>query len=135
MNYREFEKQMKALGYQIIKGRGISFVDDKKVKVKGSEVGFSLAKIEKVLELKRQLGQEKQNSQQRQQEQNLQYLRSPEHQDRSHDETEMVELIERQISKLINELIKPEYRTDGVNIELIRKSKKKKRRRHRQMSR
>jgi hypothetical protein len=53
--YTGFEQQMKALGYKIIKGRGICFIDDKKVKIKGSEVGFSLAKIEKVLSLKEQL--------------------------------------------------------------------------------
>ncbi|SKA06605.1 Relaxase/Mobilisation nuclease domain-containing protein [Chitinophaga eiseniae] len=54
-NYSEFEQRMQALGYKLIKGRGISFIDDKKVKVKGSEVGFSLAKIERVLTLKQEL--------------------------------------------------------------------------------
>ena len=48
-NYAGFEKEVKALGYQVIKARGISFIDDKKVKIKGSEVGFSLATIEKIL--------------------------------------------------------------------------------------
>ncbi len=51
-NYPEFEQQIKSLGYKIIKGRGISFIDDKKVKIKGSEVGFSLATLEKVFALK-----------------------------------------------------------------------------------
>ena len=54
-HYDEFERQLEALGYKIIKGRGISFIDDKKVKIKGSEVGFSLATIEKVLHLKNEL--------------------------------------------------------------------------------
>jgi len=53
--FSEFQKKMEDLGYQVIKGRGISFIDDKKVKVKGSEVGFSLAKIEKILALKQEL--------------------------------------------------------------------------------
>lgn len=48
-NYTAFEQQMQRLGYQVIKGRGIAFVDEKKVRIKGSEVGFSLAKIEKLL--------------------------------------------------------------------------------------
>lgn len=52
-SYQTFEQKMKALGYRVIKGRGISFIDDKKVKIKGSEVGFSLAKIERILELSR----------------------------------------------------------------------------------
>src|SRR6185437_5942644 len=53
--FPEFQKRMEGLGYQVIKGRGISFIDDKKVKIKGSEVGFSLAKIEKILTLKQEL--------------------------------------------------------------------------------
>jgi hypothetical protein len=34
---------------QVIKSRGVSFIDDKKMKVKGSEVGYSLSTIEKIL--------------------------------------------------------------------------------------
>lgn len=51
-NFGQFEQKMKLLGYDIIKGRGIAFVDKKKVKIKGSEVGFSLMKIEKILVMK-----------------------------------------------------------------------------------
>ena len=51
-NYAEFEQRMKAKGYQIIKGRGISFIDSKKVKVKGSEVNYSLQIIERILQKK-----------------------------------------------------------------------------------
>ena len=51
-NYAEFEQKMKAKGYQVIKGRGISFIDSKKVKVKGSEVNFSLQIIERMLQKK-----------------------------------------------------------------------------------
>ncbi len=51
-DYPSFEKQMTALGYQVFKQRGIYFIDDKKVRIKGSEVGYSLAKIEKALVLK-----------------------------------------------------------------------------------
>lgn len=50
-NYGEFEALMKQKSYQIIKGRGIAFIDSKGVYVKGSELGFSLAKIEKILQL------------------------------------------------------------------------------------
>ncbi|MBU0696868.1 MAG: relaxase/mobilization nuclease domain-containing protein [Bacteroidetes bacterium] len=134
-SYPSFEKQLQSLGYQIIKGRGISFIDNKKVKVKGSDLGFSLSKIEKVLELKRQLRQEKQKSQQRQPEQKIQYLQPSKHQHETHDEMEMIEVLERQISKLLNELIRPEYGTDGVNTELIRESKRKKNKSYRKMSR
>jgi hypothetical protein len=50
-----FENRMQALGYTLIKGRGISFIDNKKVKTKGSEVGFSLAKIEQALSMRSQM--------------------------------------------------------------------------------
>lgn len=50
-SYSEFENAIKNKGYEIIKARGISFLDYEKVKVKGSELGYSLQKIEKLLAL------------------------------------------------------------------------------------
>jgi len=49
--YPEFEKKMQAKGYQVDKGRGIAFEDDKKVRTKGSEVGYSWQKIEGILQI------------------------------------------------------------------------------------
>jgi hypothetical protein len=48
-NLHQFEVAMNKRGYKIIKGRGISFTDEKKVTVKGSELNYSLATIEKIL--------------------------------------------------------------------------------------
>ncbi len=48
-NFNQFEQRMKEKRYQIIKGRGISFADEKKVKVKGSEVNYSLQTIEQII--------------------------------------------------------------------------------------
>ncbi len=48
-NLAQFEQKMKERGYEIIKGRGISFADEKRVKVKGSELNYSLQTIEKIL--------------------------------------------------------------------------------------
>jgi hypothetical protein len=50
-NYSDFEIQIKQYGYQVIKARGIAFVDAQKVRTKGSEVGYSLSAIEKILEI------------------------------------------------------------------------------------
>lgn len=47
--YPDFEKKIREKGYQVYKGRGIAFEDNKKVRTKGSEVGYSLQKIEQVL--------------------------------------------------------------------------------------
>ncbi|HVX27889.1 MAG TPA: relaxase/mobilization nuclease domain-containing protein [Parafilimonas sp.] len=54
-----FVRIMQSKGYKIIKSRGISFVDDKKVKIKGSEVGYSLQKIEQHLEFQHRLKTDK----------------------------------------------------------------------------
>jgi hypothetical protein len=57
-DYPEFERKMKSLHYEIIKARGIAFRDPQKVYTKGSEVGYSLATIEKILALKPELRKE-----------------------------------------------------------------------------
>lgn len=48
-DYPDFESRVKAAGYEVIRARGIRFIDDKKVKIKGSELGFSLQWIERLL--------------------------------------------------------------------------------------
>ncbi|GAA0882176.1 hypothetical protein GCM10009120_07730 [Sphingobacterium siyangense subsp. cladoniae] len=122
--YPAFEKQMKDLGYQLIKGRGISFIDDKKVKVKGSEIGFSLAKIERILSIRQQLetAAKKQMSlgsasyppkaAMIQNEQPIQ---------RDNTVTSVPAL-----SGLLEELLKPEYGADYINPELLREAGRKK---------
>ena len=54
-DFDHFIRVMQSKGYKIIKSRGISFIDDKKVKIKGSEVGYSLQKIEQRLEFQHRL--------------------------------------------------------------------------------
>lgn len=45
-DFAAFEKAISNKGYRVEKARGISFYDAQKVKVKGSEIGFSLSVIE-----------------------------------------------------------------------------------------
>jgi MobA/VirD2-like, nuclease domain len=47
--FDQFNNLMQDKGYQVIKARGIAFMDDKGVRVKGSELNFSLQTIEKIL--------------------------------------------------------------------------------------
>lgn len=49
LNFSDFIRKMEQRKVHVIKSRGISFIDDKKMKVKGSEVGYSLSTIEKIL--------------------------------------------------------------------------------------
>ncbi len=48
-NLDQFTSQVDAKGLQVTKSRGISFSDSKGVNVKGSDIGYSLASIEKLL--------------------------------------------------------------------------------------
>ena len=54
-NYAEFEQKMRDLKYEVIKMRGIAFRDQQKVYTKGSEVGYSLVTIQKILAEKQEL--------------------------------------------------------------------------------
>lgn len=45
----QFKEQMKELGYQVLRGRGIAFLDSKGVRTKGSEIGYSLRRVEQLL--------------------------------------------------------------------------------------
>ena len=133
--YSAFEKQMQALGYKVIKGRGISFIDDKKVKIKGSEVGFSLAKINRILSVKQQL--EINKAKQRQVSDNKPFIahaKAPV-QEHKQDVQKACEIIEKQLSSLLYQLLKSEYGTDYINPELIKEAKKKGKRKNPQISR
>jgi hypothetical protein len=50
-NYEEFRLKMESKGYELIRGRGIAFRDEKKLYVKGSDLGYSLSNIQKILQL------------------------------------------------------------------------------------
>lgn len=55
-----FQQKVRGQGFEIIKGRGISFIDKKGVKIKGSDLGLSLQTIEKQIEKNNQLTQQQQ---------------------------------------------------------------------------
>jgi hypothetical protein len=127
-SYLAFEKYMKDLGYKVLKGRGISFVDDKKVKVKGSEVGFSLVKIENILSLQQQL-ETKRANQKNERSNNNPINVVNDFNSKSNKQFNnygiSFEVIEKQITGLIGQLMNPEYNSDYRDPELIRQPKKK----------
>ncbi|OMP74964.1 relaxase/mobilization nuclease domain-containing protein [[Flexibacter] sp. ATCC 35208] len=134
-HYSEFEQKMQALGYKVIKGRGISFVDDKKVKIKGSEVGFSLATIEKVLHLKSQLKikqAEEKAKQPEYQQHRVRHSFTPTQrmlqtvsQTKEWDKSPVAQ-IQKEISNLLYQILKPEQSFDYINPELLKEAKRKK---------
>ena len=133
---------MKSLGYQVLKGRGIAFIDGKKVKIKGSEVGFSLMKIEKIFALKDELEIEqtvekiKQGVQTQQQQESLKKpITATQKMIHKHslikEQAQLPPIeLQKQITGLIYQLIKSEHIPDHLAPEWLKKQKKKKRLRH-----
>jgi hypothetical protein len=135
-SYGDFEIKMKSLGYKVLKGRGISFVDDKKVKIKGSEVGFSLMKLEKIFAVKNELG----DMQKIQKDRRIEQLQSTKTgiQISAEDiiKTARPELenvhqplgvadLEKQLSDLIFGIMKPEHMTEHLAPEWLKKLRQK----------
>lgn len=134
-NYQQFELKMKALGYRVLKARGISFIDDKKVKIKGSEVGFSLMKIEKILSLKKEsesretIKEFEQEVLQKQHDKNIRqpFSATPKQVFKKQETTPKMGF-QKQITELIDNLIKPENISEQFIPGLLKKRRVKKRR-------
>jgi len=126
---------MKALGYKMIKGRGICFIDDKKVKIKGSEVGFSLMKIEQILALKQELALRQKENLQRQQPDGTKPHTSSHRLSinpfpRSEGKPAPVIRTEKQITSLLSKLLEPVPQMGGAEpYELTEEYLKRKRKR------
>ncbi|WP_018617328.1 relaxase/mobilization nuclease domain-containing protein [Segetibacter koreensis] len=120
-NYDEFEHKIKQKGYEIIKGRGISFTDKQAVKTKGSEVGFSLQRIEKILDLQQQLKQGREEKTKQTQSPKL-LLRRHELYDRGN-----LMAMENFLTKTINILLSPPPNDDQVPKELLEEHRQEER--------
>ncbi len=134
-DYPSFQENMQNLGYKVLKARGISFIDDKKVKIKGSEVGFSLAKIERILKLTQQListteaeKQDQNMEEKRRQTQHHSSLNRYENQksQRTNADNFIVQKMEKELNDLLYHLLKSEERHQSMNTELLHHPKKKK---------
>ena len=132
-NYPQFEAKMTSMGYMVLKGRGISFTDQKQVKIKGSEVGFPLAKIEKIYALKQE--QEKQQTTMPQlnigkqlspKEAYQNYLSEKQQQQSVSLLQATGKSLEKEINTLIDGLMKPEQELDQQMPSLLMKKKKDK---------
>ncbi len=123
-NYSAFEHKMKEKGYKIIKGRGISFIDNLKVKVKGSELTFSLQTIEKILE-KQPISESKDVKIKRLLEENFSGNLPGDTLSQGKDLSPSA-LLQNDISKTLEELMKPEQNLDLSTQELLKKKRKKK---------
>ena len=118
---QDFIHRMEQRQVTVIKSRGISFIDDKKMKVKGSELGYSLSTIEKVLsyslekrqQLHQKLEQERKQMTTSKHRQQLKSIPSEInkfiHQEKQHDLCEALEILlrtERDYSQTPSELFR-----------------------------
>jgi hypothetical protein len=128
--YNEFEKQMQYLGYKVLKGRGICFIDDKKVKIKGSEIGFSLAEIEKKLKQQQQSVIKKLNTAEshKTDQESKPIFVNPEKQiqEKQFHITDAAQEIVKQTLGLFEQLMASEYQQDYIDPELQKNFQKKK---------
>ncbi len=127
-NYSEFEANMKRKSYQVIKGRGIAFIDSKGVYVKGSQLGYSLARIENILALP---AQQKQNiikplRNNLLQKQDIKFNQIP---SKSVSKEKSIKII-TQMNKVMEDLIQPMHSNANIPFVLIKKNKKRKRSQH-----
>lgn len=120
-NYSQFEELMKQKGYTIQKARGIAFIDSKKVRTKGSEVGYSLSKIEKILALPKEqkaltFGQDNEKQNRSEKIIHTQSLRN-----------DKLKSFKPAVSKENSVLLKPGIQPENVNPALLKKKRQKKR--------
>ncbi|ANI89393.1 hypothetical protein A9P82_08860 [Arachidicoccus ginsenosidimutans] len=142
-SYEHFAQKMQALGYQIEKGRGICFIDEKKVSIKGSEVGFSLKTIEKILSLKNKITQKENvlniinrqkafdwQKQQPQQSSKLSLYKT-QNQAAPGRETHIINVLKTEVKNIIAEILKPVPMDSGGYAPTPTDEEKKKRKRKR----
>lgn len=129
-SYLAFERQMRNLGYKVLKGRGISFIDDKKVKIKGSDVGFSLAKIEKILSQRQhpvmKNAEEEKNRNGGSQSITNSFKTEKQHKEKQNYNSDSTVEVVKQTIGIIGELMNSEYSADYIDLELQRIPQKRK---------
>ena len=130
-SYSQFEEMMKVFGYQVLKGRGISFLDDKGVKVKGSEVGYSLQRIEQMLRLKQTFQQQNKWSQAESssgEECQGNRMRNQMDSEGQKLETNQDKQPANSLNQALDLFLSPEKQLEVINAELHKKKRKKKNR-------
>jgi hypothetical protein len=143
-SYDEFAQKLQALGYQIVKGRGITFIDNKKVKVKGSELGYSLHTIEKLLQQKQEkkLKPENLSGAAKRKEKETATIPQKEvaatgfkhkkvitaYEQNLLPENSVLEELSKGLGGILSDLLKPEYADQSISPELLHKAKIKRKR-------
>jgi hypothetical protein len=128
-NYNDFERRMRAKKYVILKGRGIAFIDEKKVKIKGSEVNYSLQTIERILEKQRLFLEGRSAKKEQFTWNDNSHLRINSEQINKQGSLPAGNLV-KEASAIVEQIIKPEHFNDPINHQLLKKKRKRKRQFH-----
>lgn len=121
--YTDFEGYMKQKKYQIIKARGIAFIDEKGVYIKGSSLGYSLATIQKILQ---QSPAQKQALISGEQQRDNNFKKQWQHHS-LFPKKNLSKEIKTGVNKTLDILLKPEITNNNIPFLLIKKKEKKKR--------
>ena len=129
-DFDQFVRIMHSKGYKVIKSRGISFIDDKKVKIKGSEVGYSLQKIEQRLEFQHRLKTDREFFKQVNERKPLrESIQAINHASIKDQNISIQDQVKHDVSETINTLLKPEQMPEQINPNLLVKKKERKKKR------
>jgi hypothetical protein len=133
-SYEEFERLMKEKKYEVLKGRGIAFRDEKKVYVKGSDLGYSLQTIELLLEQNKNHIEKtisprvKRGEKEQKTAQKVAALSAYEKKAAlQKGNGSLGNSVAKEAAKVLNDLLKPEQNSDQLPQELTHKQKKKRR--------
>ncbi|MEP6513890.1 MAG: relaxase/mobilization nuclease domain-containing protein, partial [Parafilimonas sp.] len=126
-DFNHFVALMQSQGYKVLKARGISFVDDKKVKIKGSEVGYSLATIQRNLNALHQLKTDREFFRQLGTKQQLKPSQNTVNNVPVNVTNDLIRnRLTQDVSKTVEELLKPEQIPEQIIPKLLGKKKEKK---------
>ena len=125
-----FIRIMQSKGYKVVKSRGISFIDDKKVKIKGSEVGYSLQKIEQHLGFEYRLKTDRKFFRQIIERKPLKsFTENVNDASIKSKNISIITKLEHNISVTMEGLLKPEQMPEQINPNLLMKKKQNKKKR------
>ena len=132
-NYEQFEGLMKRKNITIERSRGVAFTDQKKMRVKGSELGFSLQTIERIMAQKQGLSVQQIDKPKQDYNEAKVQSNHPTHQIVKTQEDKLVLTAGKAAASLLTQLMKEEnHATEPMAKELTQKTKKKKKKRLRQ---
>ena len=129
-DFEQFIRIMQSKGYKVIKGRGISFIDDKKVNIKGSEAGYSLQKIEQRLEFQHRMKYDREFF--KQVNERKPARSSTEMENNPSVKTENIfnaQELEQSLSETVDSLLMPEQTLEQIEPKLLMKKKERKKKR------